>query len=724
MTHYLTAAEAPLVNPDPGDRVLATVPGLADGGLDRPLFGDPEWDITAAALRPTGVSHTLRFADAPETFQSALRRIAWATINLDTPDVLAHKARTNHQLRPAPSSVKYYLTTWKQFCRWLDQRGITSLAAVTTDDLADYAQHLRQRPIRQSSKALQLTQISRIWALAPLLPPDDRLPMPPWETDDIDALLGPPETFNENATPPIHPLTMSPLLIWALRTIQGFGPDIISGYQEYLAIVERARTATQPRGAASDILRDYAETMRVSGQPLPGNIRHNKGAGPGAPTIAATYIAATLGIPEHAVRGQRRSGVLEGLRIGTSAPLDVPITGAVDGRPWTSAIAFHEADLLMSRLAAACLIVIAYLSGMRADEVLSLRRGCCPPPVESANGSLRHLIYGTHYKGVKDADGNRKRDGETRSEPWVVVEPVAQAVSTLEAITDSQQLFPSSADWVLGSNGVSRRTGAALSAPGANGRIRAFIAWANELAASHGRTHELIPTDPAAAVTIRRFRRTVAWFIARQPGGRVALGVQYGHVALRVSEGYSGRAASGWHNIFAMEEARALADRLNETAERLRDGEGVSGPAAGRLIHAANHYQHHFGGQFLTTRQYRTLTNDPTLQIHDNETQMLTCVFDGSKAMCLTPSETPADRRQRGPSVDRCKATCGNIARTDSQVAALRGRMKQLQNAADDPLQPLPLRHRLRLQADAHRGLIEAHQRTRHTTTPDEDAHE
>ncbi|MDM3927809.1 hypothetical protein QRB41_27325 [Mycobacterium avium subsp. hominissuis] len=721
MTHNLAAADAQwVVDPGPTDRVIASVPGRPGGGFDKPRFGDDEWDITATALRPTGVSHTLRFNDAPAAFQPVLRRIAWAAINLPTPEVLAHKAGSNYQLRPSPSSVKYYLSTWKQFCRWVDARGIHELAEVTADDLSDYAQHLRNRPILHSSKALQLDQISRIWALAPLLPPGDRLPMPPWETDDIDAVLGPPLNTNENATPPIHPLTMSPLLAWALRTVTDFGPDIIRGYRDYLDIGEQARAAKTARGEAPRILRTYVETLRASGRAIPGNSRHIKGGGPTSPTIAATYVAAHLGIPEHTISDQHRYGLFEGLPIATAAPLNTLIAGTIDGRPWTPAIAFHEADMLMTRLAAACLIVIAYLSGMRADEVLSLRRGCCPPPIDSPNGSQRHLVYGTHYKGVKDIDGVRKRDGERRAEPWVVVEPVAQAISTLELITDSELLFPRSAAWVLGSRGNSRRTGAALSAPGANGRIASFIEWANQLAIAHGRPHELISDDPAGAVTIRRFRRTIAWFIARQPGGRVALGVQYGHVRLRASEGYSGRAASGWHDVFAMEEARALADRLNEAAERLGNGEGVSGPAAGRLIHAANQYQHRFGGRFLTSRQYRALINDPTLQIHDNAPQLLTCVFDPNKAMCLSPNDTQGQQHQRGPSLDRCRAACGNVARTDSNVAAMRQRMNHLEAEADNLLQPLPLRDRFRLQADAHRAAIEAHRRTRHTTTGEE----
>src|SRR5882672_725727 len=60
----------------------------------------------------------------------------------------------------------------------------------------------------------------------------------------------------------------------------------------------------------------------------------------------------------------------------------------------------------------------------------------------------------------------------------------------------------------------------AVTGPGmANERIARFTRWANTLADVHGRGHETIPDDHAGAVTMRRLRRNVAWFINRQPGG-------------------------------------------------------------------------------------------------------------------------------------------------------------------------------------------------------------
>ncbi|WP_367318446.1 hypothetical protein [Streptomyces sp. HUAS ZL42] len=50
-------------------------------------------------------------------------------------------------------------------------------------------------------------------------------------------------------------------------------------------------------------------------------------------------------------------------------------------------------------------------------------------------------------------------------------------------------------------------------------RIEDFVTWANAEAARHHLPSEVIPPDPHGAVGTRRFRRTLAWHIARRPGG-------------------------------------------------------------------------------------------------------------------------------------------------------------------------------------------------------------
>ena len=112
-----------------------------------------------------------------------------------------------------------------------------------------------------------------------------------------------------------------------------------------------------------------------------------------------------------------------------------------------------------------------------------------------------------------------------------------------------------------------------------------------------------------------RFRRTVAWFINRQPGGRIALGIQYGHLRASQSESYGGRSTVDMLQILDLEQAMATAGALTEAAGRFHDGEGVSGPAAGRYIAAAREFQASYVGGFVSKRQHKALLGNPHLQV-------------------------------------------------------------------------------------------------------------
>jgi hypothetical protein len=114
---------------------------------------------------------------------------------------------------------------------------------------------------------------------------------------------------------------------------------------------------------------------------------------------------------------------------------------------------------------------------------------------------------------------------------------------------------------------------------------------------------------------MRRFRRTVAWFINRQPGGRIALGVQYGHLRASFGESYSGRSKVDMLEILDLEQALATADTLTHAAERLNDGEGVSGA---RYIAAAREFQAAYERGFVSKRQHKALLDNPRLQVFDH----------------------------------------------------------------------------------------------------------
>ncbi|MGV2921695.1 hypothetical protein, partial [Streptomyces alfalfae] len=595
-----------------------------------------------------------------------------------------------------PGTLRHNFQIWIRFAIWLGGRGITELSQVTTGDLEAYAEHLRPLGRRWRTDAKALWVISRLWAYAPYLPESDRLVMPPWEDPAavMSDFLGTNDDTpdGEHSIAIVHPAVMAPLLVWALRTVLDLSPDILAAAREHrrllAAIPDRA-----PRGGTETAVA-HLRGLLAAGQQLPSSgapgataVRARFG-GP-LPPMAITYLAGTLGVTTSQVA--RARGILADdltpADFGPAPLLDVPLTARIGAAPWRETIGFDDVDVLMLHLSTAALICCAYLSGMRPEEVLALRRGCCTR-VERDDGTVRFEIHGRHFKGVLDEDGNTIGEGEQRADPWIVLEPVARAIAVVEELEDGEQLFTRTL-YRYAKGTCMPRTG--LSSYTAVERIRAFTAWANQLAVAHDRPHELIPDDPEGAVALRRFRRTVAWFIYRQPGGRIALAVQYGHAATAMSESYAGRSQADMLEVLDQEKGLALAETLTEAGERLAAGEKVSGPAADRYRAAAAEFSDRYAGTYLGKRELRALVDNPRLQVYEDPKAFLTCNHDAFTALCDPDRGRARDGGRSTPDHSRCQSACPNISRTDSQITALRTEIVRIDDAAEAGLDPFPI---------------------------------
>ncbi|MEU0677084.1 hypothetical protein ABZ330_30130 [Streptomyces sp. NPDC006172] len=70
--------------------------------------------------------------------------------------------------------------------------------------------------------------------------------------------------------------------------------------------------------------------------------------------------------------------------------------------------------------------------------------------------------------------------------------------------------------------------------------ITAFAKWINTYCAAHTRPDAIPETDGRLPhLTLSQFRRTLAWFIARRPGGTIAGALQYRHQRIQMFEGYA-----------------------------------------------------------------------------------------------------------------------------------------------------------------------------------------
>ena len=166
-------------------------------------------------------------------------------------------------------------------------------------------------PISRSRKRLRLLAVTRIWLHAPHLAAADQIRMPPWEAaragDFTSALFGSPAPMGENMTPPIHPATMSPLLLWALRYVERFAQDIIRAKEIRDAMVAQVRDHSRP--GEQEVWEQFLDGLRENDGSVPGWLLTGN-----RPAIAAQYLAAKLDVGRNTIWDHR--------------PDDIPIASA------------------------------------------------------------------------------------------------------------------------------------------------------------------------------------------------------------------------------------------------------------------------------------------------------------------------------------------------------------------------------------------------------------
>ncbi|MCG7598028.1 hypothetical protein [Mycobacterium sp. PSTR-4-N] len=677
------------------------VPEALRGNLS--TVGANRWDLTPLVQKQT-VSGTLSIAfdTFPPRYVATAKRLIWASINKPTPvEDLERSSAARSQL--APATVCTFARFLRQWMTWLAEKDIYEFSAVTDDVYDEYAEHLKRHRGSRENVGNILFAVTRAWLYAPYFPEADRLARPLWENSHIGrtSVLGPANWSSENKTAPIHPQTMAGLLVWALRFVTDFSDDILTA---------KALKAT-PRHIPPSLqvldpyprFRAYVQQRRQGSKTLPGWVSSNR---PHMRSLAKGFIGWQIGLSPEEAKVINTQSLVGSLTLSEEAHLPMPITGSIDGADWTPAINFYEVEELCRHLATAAFVVVAYLTGMRGEECRALERGCCRTLTDPTSGQLHYRIHGRTFKGALDKSGNAIPAGVEREQPWLAIAPVAKAVGVMEALNPSSRLlFPIEAFslWPCTVN-----NGKAVHTRMVGDRIQDLIGWSNRAATRLGRRHEAIPADPEESVTVTRFRRTLAWFIYRKPGGRVALGVQYGHLRGYTTDGYGSRVASGLRDVFPMEEALARADYLEDAHQRLENGEQISGPAADRYTQAIHFFGRQFRGRYMSNKQAAALRANPQLRIYDNPQQFVTCCYDQSKALCHPDRQVTASRR-RSPDVSHCQPGCGNIARTDQNVAQIEDAITQHRAEIDSPTTPIPLRGRLEQRITTLQAVVDEH---------------
>jgi integrase len=670
-------------------------------------YADPVWPLAPLNGNPSVKKTSIYWDHWPAAFRDEMRLAAWSLINGQLRPTFLRGHSRRMRSRPSMAEASSTLTQWRYLARWLEDNGIRSLAHCDAAVLDGYAQHLRDSGQNRKRVLVSLLALTRLWALDQLSARPAGIACPPWEDLGIDDYLPAAADTGggENTTEPIAEQTIGPLLTWAIRLVEDLSGDILASWSERQRILEEARANdTTPAGHAA--LEAYLRPLIASQAPLPATSSQGK------PAVAIAYIGAITGASRGQVEGfTRRKGLAEEFRRRPGpCPMDIPVTGQIAGRPWREALDFNEARTLMRHLGTAAFIVCAYLTGARPGEVLALRTGCCPAPAPGPDGQPgRHLIRGLAFKNATDGDGNHLSSGAEREAPWVAITPVVNAIRVLERmVPDGHLLFGHDSHDVSGE----RPDTGSLKPTALRERIEAFIDWANREAARHGLPGQAIPADPHGPVGLIRFRRSLAWHIARRPNGLVALAIQYGHMRTALgqwaTEGYASRSRDGIHDLIDLETARATADTVAALHEDLQNGGGISGPAALRAIRAAATASR-FAGITITLASARKLLKNEDAMIYDNPHALVLCHYKRDKALCHR------DGVRDTPSLDRCVPGCGNIARTGQQAAQLRERAFALESQAEHV--PQPVGDRLRATAARLRALASKHDQTRITAS-------
>lgn len=617
------------------------------------------------------------------------------------------KARANGwRPRLSLDPILTVVRAWFSLATWLTEHGISTLAETDQDRLREFAVDHIGAHRRRGWAQTQLGAVTRLWALDQQSARPAGIGRPPWDEHGLDDYLPAADPGGENASEPISEATMGPLLVWAMRLVDDFADDILTARAERQRM-ERAAltTASTPAGRAA--VNAYLDPIIATGAPIPATVNA------GVHAIARTYIAAICGASYNQVQNYcvARMRLTPGQIAARAAPcpLPTPITGRLYGRPWRTAIDYDEIPELVKHLTTASFVVCCFLTGMRVQEILGLRTGCCPDPAPAADGTFgRHLIHGREYKNAHDENGNHVSAGVQRDVPWVAIAPVVNAVRVLERTVPEGALLFDASQRDPHSEKLAHNAGS-LKPYTIRRRIEQFITWANAEAARHGLGAEAIPPDPAGAVGTRRFRRSLAWHIARRPGGLIALAIQYGHIRTLVSSSYANRGRDGIHQLLDVETALVVADTVARLREDLNRGAGLSGPAARSAIRAAVSGPSFVGKTVNAATAKRLLANNEAL-IFDNPQAFLLCRYKREQALCHR------DGIKDAPSLERCDPRCANICRTDTHATRMRARADALDHQAAHT--PKPVADRLNATATRLRHLADHHVHTRITLEP------
>ena len=537
----------------------------------------------------------------------------------------------------------------------------------------------------QRGRAFAQVSISYLWRYRHALPPAEQLQFDP----RLPGSSHPPRaTDPENSTERIPETVLGPLLAWSMRFTTDFAPDVLACCRQRRT--DRTNRAGFRGQVTTAQARQQLAARAARGQPLPG--RNGK--------VNILALAKTLGCSRHVLAGlateMDQAAAAAGITPWACYPL--PVTGRLDGKPWISGIATHHfspgsLDALARLLQTACYVIIAFLSGMRDSEVKHLRRGCLTVSRDTGRRPYRWKITSVAFKGERDPAGT--------TATWVVGEPVAQAIKVLEKLQPAgTDLLFTQLPYGPGAGPAKRSPNQAPETRTTSRQLNELAAWISGYCREHGRADGIPPVNGRPfRLQTRQFRRTLAWFIARQPGGVIAGAIQYRHLSIQMFEGYAGTSDSGFRAEVEAEQALARGEHLLAMIDK-HDHEHLTGPAAGEAAQRLSGFgqRARFRGITITdNRQLQRLIQHDDPAVYPGT--YATCVYNPGKALCRQQRDVRGALR---PSLGNCRPLeCRNTALTaDNKIALSQEAAEIARQLASRPVLPPLLQARLAARRD------------------------
>jgi hypothetical protein len=656
-------------------------------------FRDDEWYFAPAVHQPHQRSHKIKFASVPERYRLTAKEICCAALAMPLPA---------GEARPALTSMRAWFSQLLVFFNWLDaQPGTPALADLTGQDMLRFARYVQEKSRHPHSAAGRRAAVRKIWLFRAHLPAD-RLMFDPLR---IDGWSTPHQRSRpENATERIPEQVFGPLVIWAMRFVDILAPDLLAMAKEWAVLRANhdaiPKTHGQRRPDLAGRLEELLAWHLEHGRPLPGR----KGV-INFSFLSKNLVCSRSSLDRTAAYLARLEQVAAVVGIDDETYFYTPTTGRLEGRIWLEKISNEYGDrslpVLARHLQTASYVLVSFFSGMRDGEIKSLRRGCLHVLRDGDGNAYRWKLRGRAFKGESDHTGVEAT--------WVVGEPAARAVQVLEALQPPEcdllfQVLPYGVGW------AEAHVGRALVTNGTNCWLNRFVTWVNDYCATHGCSSTIPDVNGKPfRLSTSQFRRTLAWFIARKPGGAIAGAIQYRHMSIQMFEGYAGTSESGFRAEVEGEQALARGEHLIEIIDAHQHKE-LSGPSAEEAVRRLEEFGLHtdgFAGSVITDeRRLRRLMKRHDPAIYPGT--YTTCVYQYEKAISRHRVDSQGNP---APDLGDCKPLlCQNVVLTLENRQAWMAELERIdQRLTSRPRLPPLLEHQLTRRRDEIASFLDRH---------------